>query len=512
MNRFNHLLAVFALLLLGCSVEQPAIAMTTTAITTIPAAAPPATLALTSVRAFQPVHTATLPVDTPTPVDACPPVDASVATTRHLVVADIDYDNNTANVSQRIRYINPTDELLTDFVLNLEPNRIANVLELEWITSEQAALNYTLRGKRLVINLADGLQPGCELTVNLDYNLRIPFIGSGSFAAKGYFSHTGRQMNLGHWLASVAVRQGTEWISREPSLIGEQEVLAPADWNVTLNLIGDAAGLTVAAPGQVTRISETSMRFMHNNSRDFSLSLSRDFNINAQMTGDKLVELYSFDNPGSASAHALDVAARSLELYQGLFGPYPYERLVIVQGDFPDGMEFSGLVFVGDNWFTRYPDTPASYLTLITVHEVSHQWWYARVGNDAALHPWLDEALSTYSEYLFLEAAYPDLADWWWGFRVNSFGPIGYVDSNIYQFSSAREYINAVYLRGVRMLHAIRQDIGDEAFFNLLRAYVAAGDGTVATPYTFWSVLTPEQFTLTENTRREFLREPAAGR
>jgi len=251
---------------------------------------------------------------------------------------------------------------------------------------------------------------------------------------------------------------------------------------------------------------------MLNGSRDFSLSLSRDFKVDAQMTGDKLVELYSFDNPPNASAHALDVATRSLELYQELFGPYPYERMVVVQGDFPDGMEFSGLVFVGDNWFTRYPDTPASYLTLITVHEVSHQWWYARVGNDAALHPWLDEALSTYSEYLFLEAHYPDLAVWWWGFRVNNFAPVGFVDSTVYQFSSARENINAVYLRGVRMLHAIREDIGDEAFFEMLRAYVAAGEGAVATPYTFWSALTPEQFTLTENTRREFLREPSAGR
>src|SRR5690606_6507172 len=104
-----------------------------------------------------------------------------------------------------------------------------------------------------------------------------------------------------------------------------------------------------------------------------------------------------------------------------LFGVYPHERMLVVQGDFPDGMEFSGLVFVSTDWFKSFKGETGSYLTLITIHEVAHQWWYMRVGNDPALSPWLDEALATYSEYLFMEEYYPSLKEWWWQFRVDAY-------------------------------------------------------------------------------------------
>src|SRR5690606_13239018 len=147
-----------------------------------------------------------------------------------------------------------------------------------------------------------------------------------------------------------------------------------------------------------------------------------------------------------------DVASKSMAKFADLFGPYPHSRIAVVEGDFPDGMEFSGMVFVSRDWFTRWPGTGASYLTIITVHEIAHQWWYAGVGSDQALAPWLDESLATYSEYIFYEEYYPDLKDWWWSFRVDAYSPQGFVDSTVYEFSSIREYINAVYLRGAHML------------------------------------------------------------
>ena len=59
------------------------------------------------------------------------------------------------------------------------------------------------------------------------------------------------------------------------------------------------------------------------------------------------------------------------------------------------------------------------------------------------------------------------------------------------------------------MLQNLRADIGDEAFFALLRAYYAAGDARIADPSLFWRQLAPEQQPLTEATRREFLSDPA---
>ncbi|GAB4508444.1 MAG: hypothetical protein OHK0046_00830 [Anaerolineae bacterium] len=484
------ILFCLTLLLLGCD-ANPAMA-SATAQAALPAFE----------RALQPIATTT-PVPDPAVVNAdCPEVTRH----RHTVVADIDYTNRTVDVQQRIQYSHP--EALQQVVVNIEANRWANTFFLNRVAQGTTDLPYTLESKRLTIDLPEAVAPNCVVEFWLDYRLVMPRVGLTINAAKGYFGFTERQMNLGHWLATVAPFRAGAWISREAFLIGEQEVLEQADWSVTLNLVGGAQNITIAAPGIVTEISPTSRRFVLNAARDFPASLSDQFVVNTATTdAGTVLELYTFAQDAAAE-QAFYTATRSLEQYSRLFGALPYTRVLVVQGDFPDGMELSALVFVGDGWFTRYPNNPASYLTLITAHEVSHQWWYARVGNDAAMTPWLDEALATYSEYLFIEEYYPDLREWWWNFRVDSFGPVGFVDSTVYDFSDFRTYINAVYLRGVRMLHALREDIGAEAFFVLLAEYAAAGDGTIATPALFWSLLNPEQQALSAETRAAFLRHP----
>ena len=445
----------------------------------------------------------------PAPV-SCQRADAP-APVRHIAVADIDYVGHTVNVQQRIHFVNNTDVDLDHLLLHVEANRWRGVFTLDRVTTGLLdELPYTLDGKRLDVTLNQVLLPGCEISILLNFRLNIPAVGELMPASKGYFGYTDRQLNLGHWLATVAVFAGGEWTSRDDSVIGEQDVLDRADWEVTVNLLNPPAGLSIAAPGVATAITPTAWRYVQREARDFSLSLSHQFIVASEAVDGVTVEVYSLPDAqeNGAAAQALSVATRSLRAYTNWFGVYPSERLVVVEGDFSDGMEFSGLVFVGHHWFTQYTGDPAGYLTLITAHEVSHQWWYARIGNDSALSPWLDEALATYSEYIFLEEYYPELKDWWWTFRIGQYHPTGYVDSTVYEFDTARDYINAVYLRGAEMLRDLRQDLGPEVFFQWLADYAAAGDGIIATPDLFWSQLTPEQIELTESTREEYLRQP----
>ncbi len=93
-------------------------------------------------------------------------------------------------------------------------------------------------------------------------------------------------------------------------------------------------------------------------------------------------------------------------------------------------------------------------------------------------------------------------------FRVASLFPQGQVDSAVYEFRTPREYINAIYLRGVQMLQNLREDIGDAAFFELLRNYRQAGEDKIADPTLFWSQLAAEQRPLTQDTRQAFLSDP----
>jgi hypothetical protein len=464
-----------------------------------------------------PTNTASAPTETPSPTIS--PFECGVEQVgehiQHEVVANLDYAAKTIDVSQIVRYRNDEPAALAEIVFAVEPNSWENTFGLESIAINETSPYYTLDHNRLTVRLPMPLNAGCVAAVELQFRLNIPRIGIGASAAKGYFGYSDRQLNLGMWLPSPATRLEGEWLLHDASPIGEQTVLEQVDWELTLN-ISNANNMIVAAGGIGEETGENQWHFRHHSARDFTLSMSQSYILSERASSNGIkVQLYHFSDTtrtvGEAqvdgAAHALDIATRAVEQYSSLFGAYPYERMVIVQGDFPDGMEFSGIVYVSTNWFYSFDGGIQNYLSIITIHEVAHQWWYARVGNDSADAPWLDESLSTYSEYIFIEEFYPASREWWWSFRVAYYNPQGNVDSDVYQFGSGRDYINAIYLRGAQMLHNIREDIGTEEFFDFLAAYSQGEVGNIATPNAFWSFLTPEQFEATEATREEFLGE-----
>ncbi len=471
-----------------------------------------ATLVPTAERQLHDVAT----IGTPLLGDACSPGEAA-PTTRHTVIADIDYAQRTISVAQTTRYVNWTEAALADLRFNVEPNVWPGAFTLDSVMLGETSVSYELTGRRLIVELAQELDPRCAESITLSFRLVVPRIGEGVEAYKGFFGYSPRQLNLGHWLPTMAARLNEDWVTRESFAFGEQDVLDNADWDVTLNVSGALNTLQIAAPGMITELAPLSWQVVHRNARELAVSLSETFNVaDEQLDSGVRVELYSFNDAIIQSeqgtidspSYALAIASRSLALYEELYGAYPYERMVVVQADFPDGMELSGLVFVGGEYFRGFTGDPASYLTIITAHEIAHQWWYGKVGNDQALSPWLDEALATYSELAFIEEYYPELEAWWWWFRVDRLEPEGFVDSTVYEFPTIRAYINAVYLRGVRMLHALRSDLGSDAFFEWLHRYADAGAGRVATPDLLWSLLTPQQQATTIATRQAYLRQP----
>ena len=429
----------------------------------------------------------------------------------------IDYATKTTEIVERIEFVNREDAALDEIILDVQANQWEDSFWLEDLTVSGDAADYELQQNRLAIHLKEALATGCWLEIGLTFRLQPAEIRDGLRSYRGFLGYSSRQLNLGHFLPTVAARVAGQWRIHEPSGIGEQVVYEVADWQVNVTVNNAAPSLVLAAPGTVDSLVNQSWRISLPGSRDFAMSLSEEFVVREQQINDQLsLAVYTFAdariNAGGqwldAAEHALQEAVKALDLFGQRFGEYGRARFVIVQGDFPDGMEFSGLVFVGGAWFYQFDGTPKNYLTLIAVHEIAHQWWYARVGNDAALNPWLDEALATYSEYLFIESHYPAERNWWWSFRVAGYFPRGKVDSTVYEFQTPREYINAVYLRGVQMLQNLREDIGDDAFFDLLRAYSAAGAGLVADPKLFWRHLSEAQRPLSLDTRNEFLRDP----
>jgi hypothetical protein len=390
-------------------------------------------------------------------------------------------------VAQTIRYTNLTGAPLYELTLVVEPNRVPGVFHLHSLARGDGTTieEFDLEEVKLRIPLPGAFLPRESLELELIYDLNLP-------DRSGAFGHTPLQVNLGDWYPYIPpYRDEAGWQIHRPWAYGEHLVYGLADYQVTLDLVGHAAEsgtLTVAASAPPAR-GGPPYRYHLDQARSFAFSVSPSFVVQEVDTPAGKVIGYTFAEHESAGEAAVEAASEALNLYSELFGPYPHGSLSVVEASFGDGMEYDGLIFVSQGYYHSYDGSARNYLTLLSAHETAHQWWYGLVGNDQAMEPWLDEALSTYGELLYYERFHPDDVDWWWLFRVNVYGPQGWMDGSIYDYDSFRSYVNATYLRGAQFLDQLRATVGDETFLSFLKAYADRFQGRQATGADFFSLL-----------------------
>jgi aminopeptidase N len=244
----------------------------------------------------------------------------------------------------------------------------------------------------------------------------------------------------------------------------------------------------VAASSQPTVAGEW-LHYEYLSARNFAWSVSHLYKVATRQVGTVTVKAYTFPVHAGAGEAALQTTVEALTLYSRLLGDYPRESLSVIEADFLDGMEYDGLYFLSKGFYNLYSGTPGEYLIAIAAHETAHQWWYARVGNDQAIEPWLDEALCTFSERLYYENVHPEAMEWWQQYRVNYWEPKGWVDGTIYNPEGYRAYRDAVYLNGAVFLGELRGEIGEQAFMDFLKAYIQENDGQIATADDFFAIL-----------------------
>jgi hypothetical protein len=441
----------------------------------------------------------TTPVATPTPgVKPSPTAGspqavggAATSKTHYRLEVSFDYLAHRLSVNETVDFSNGSTEALANLMFDVEPNDHPGDITFTNITIENTpASGVVLAKNRLSFPLSTLLAPGQSSAVTLVYDLSLPAIPPPSDTIRPeVFGYTANQANLVDWFPYLAVYQvGKGWITHDPWYYGEHQVYPIADFDVALTLVSPPPGLVIAAP--VASQDDGAVRhYTLANARTFAWSASPLYKTFTQKAGAVEVTSYAFPLDQRAGQAALDDTAAALSLYASLFGPYQHASLALVEGDFLDGMEYDGLFFLSKGFYNLYDGTPKGYLTAIAVHETAHQWFFAQVGNDQAMEPWLDEAFATYCEKLYYEHTYPDLVKWWWSFRVDFYNPSGAINQSIYDFKGFEPYRNAVYLHGAQFLDALRSQIGDDAFFNFLKDYVAQEQYHIATSQDFFTLL-----------------------
>ncbi|MDQ4098977.1 MAG: hypothetical protein M3121_00570, partial [Chloroflexota bacterium] len=187
-------------------------------------------------------------------------------------------------------------------------------------------------------------------------------------------------------------------------------------------------------------------------------------------------------------------AAQALELFNDLFGPYPYTELDLTANELygAAGVEFPQLIYIGAGYYTPDRQFPIpNGLDFTVAHEVAHQWWYGLVGNNQYAHAFIDEGLTQWvSCAVYFDRVYDDGAARvaiarYLGAPFETTVRIGadqIVNTPTDAFAEGGDYVYAVYSKAPLGFGAIHETIGDEAFFAALSAYYAEYRFGVAQP------------------------------
>ncbi|MFG2574829.1 M1 family metallopeptidase [Streptomyces sp. NPDC048481] len=199
-------------------------------------------------------------------------------------------------------------------------------------------------------------------------------------------------------------------------------------------------------------------------------------------SGIPVVNAYSTalgDDAGAARA-SVERTGEIADWLSGFFGPYPFEAL---GGYVPDTTTGYALETQTRPYYSPRQFASGSN-TSVVVHELAHQWYGDFVSVAGWKDIWLNEGFARYAQWLWSEhedeGTAQELADYvyashpagdaFWTVRPGDPGPENQFDA-------------AVYDRGALAVQALRNAIGDEAFFTVLKGWPrqhAYGNATVA--------------------------------
>ena len=346
--------------------------------------------------------------------------------------------------------------------------------------------------------LPESLAVGASVDIRYDFVTRAPTSPRQSY---GIFSYQpeGGTLVLAHWFPMLAgIDADGAWNLEPPSELGdvifsnvalfEVEVTAPAD------LVLVTTGSQVAGERDGDRARS---RFVSGPVRDFTMVLDNDYaSESVEVDGTTVTSWYNPEHDEGGRA-VLRYGAQALELFNELFGPYPYAEMDLVDLTVRNGaagVEFPQLMFIGGDYYDDVEpsaDGRPTFLETIVAHEVAHQWWYGLVGNDQYQHAFIDEGLTSYvTTDVYFERVYDaEVAEREVVFQLETpyvrrliNGRDEIADQPTDDFPSASTYGTTVYNKAALGFGAIRDEIGDEAFFAALRAYYEANRFSVATP------------------------------
>ena len=416
-------------------------------------------------------------------------LDLLTGLTQYSIKLVVNDDGYTFHGYSQVDYTNTEDVPLERLYFRLLPNghksygngslTVSQVILDGMLVETKLSLSDTV----LEVPLASPLAVGERVRLGFDFQGVVPqdFGGDDSPSGYGIFNYSNDVLALSGWYPILAVYDEDGWNLDPISPIGDSVYSDIALYSVEVVADPD---LTIAATGvevnQQTLEGVTHHQIVSGPARDFFLVMSPDFHVKSTEIDGTQVNSYFLPGHDTGGEAALSITADSLHVFNKRFGAYPYTELDVIDAPMRNalGVEYPGIFLVASGLYEE-PDQPS--FAVATAHEVAHQWWYGVVGNDVFEEPWLDEALTTYSSSLYYQevvgpGAYLGLVDYWQGRydRLIQDGGDEPIAEDLSYFENATNpssYGGVVYTKGALFFKALRDEIGDEAFFSALQGY-----------------------------------------
>lgn len=195
-------------------------------------------------------------------------------------------------------------------------------------------------------------------------------------------------------------------------------------------------------------------------------------------SGDVLIRNYFSVGTSQSTIDDYAVTNEMMVYLTDLVGEYPFDAYgVVTVPGFPAALETQTLSIFGIN-------APGEGTIM---HELLHQWFGDSVTVADWSDIWLHEGFAVYFSALWSEErdgreVYEDIvSDWYASASRNDFiAPASIEIDNLFG--------GTVYIRGALVLHALRIEVGDDVFFEILRTFYANHAYDVATTEDFISV------------------------
>jgi hypothetical protein len=171
-----------------------------------------------------------------------------------------------------------------------------------------------------------------------------------------------------------------------------------------------------------------------------------------------------------------------MEFYQPFLGPYPFVELNIIEiNSYGFGQAPAGIIFLTKEAFTPLQDETSRLFSqgvnARVAHEMAHAWW-GHVAKLTDQDQWISEALAQYYAAFAMGRLHRDdefrrAMDEWrgWSRFVKDNGSV-YMANYLSGDRAGEDRNGLLYGKGPLVLHALRRELGDDAFFTVFKSFL----------------------------------------